>query len=401
MPFTIARRCTLSDQEDRCPECDVLLTENDVESCPSCGWEFVFLCEYCDKEVAFDATICPHCDGVLEEDDEDEMESVCPDCGVSLTENDIEACPSCGVEFAILCTFCNEEITIDTAICPHCGGILEGEGSATAVSYKSRPLAADSEEEEEAYTGKCPACAEPLYVEDGFCSSCGITFCINCVHETDEEDDVCRNCGMELYFDCPLCDFELTAGTEFCANCNALFPQFCTNCQESFPVGTTECPKCKTAVSIIKRRSARIIHTLLVEKVLVRMVACPECGQQYTPINDGACPRCDNLICASCQINLVDGERICPRCGFDTETKLAVSPPSNMTHCPSCQKEIEKGSDECLHCEQLLCPECGTAVSEEDDQCPACGVEFELLCPECETAVSASATHCPNCNLKF
>ena len=391
----------MSDQEEYCPKCKGLLTENDTESCPSCGWEFVFLCEYCDREVAADAVICPHCDAVLEEDDDEESENVCPDCGVLLTEDDIEACPSCGVEFAILCKHCDEEVDIDAAICPHCGGILSGKGEATAVSYKSRPVTAESEEEEEVYTGECPSCNEPLYIEDGFCSNCGTTFCTNCVHETDEDDEVCGNCGMELYFDCPLCDFELTAGTEFCANCNALFPQFCTHCQEPFPTGTTECPKCETAVNIIQRRSARIIHTILVEKMLVRMVACPECGKQYTPIDDGPCPRCNNLICANCQINLVDDELICPRCGFDNEKKQAAPQKSDGTICPSCQKEIEKGSDECPHCEQLLCPECGTAVSEEDDHCPACGVEFELLCPECETAVTASATHCPNCNLKF
>lgn len=373
-----------------------------MESCPSCGWEFVFLCEYCDKEVDFDAVVCPHCGGVLEEDaDDEETEDVCPNCGISLPEDNIDSCPSCGVEFAIFCKFCNEEVDVDAAICPHCGGILEREGAATAVSFKSRPVAPESAEEKEAYTGKCPACAEPLYVEDGFCSACGTTFCTNCVHETDEEDEICGNCGMELYFNCPLCDFELAAGTEFCANCNALFPQFCTNCQESFPVGTTECPQCKTAVTITQRRSARIIHSLLVEKMLVHMVACPECGKQYTPINDGACPRCHNLICASCQINLLDDEHICPRCGFDTDKKLSITSRSEATLCPACHKKIEKGSDECPHCEQLLCPECGTAVSENDDICPTCGVEFELSCPACETAVSASATHCPNCGLQF
>ncbi len=411
----IVQRCILSIEEDFCPECGALLSETDIDSCPSCGFEFVFVCEKCDGEVNADAVVCPHCGDILEEDgesatavsstnpatkdDEDGFMAKCPECGMSL-HADVDSCSSCGFEFVFVCEKCDGEVTFDAVICPHCGDILEE--SATAVSStKSRPVAEGSENEEEQYTGECPGCGQSLYIEDGFCSACGITFCTNCVHETTEDDEHCPNCGMALYFNCPLCDFELTAGTEFCANCNALFPQFCTACKTHFAAGTTECPECKTAVTIIQRRSARIIHTVLVDKVLVHMVACPECGKQYTPISDGACPRCDNLICASCQINLIDDEIICPRCGFDNDKKIDFTPEAMLLLCPSCGKEIEQGSDECPHCQQWLCPQCNAAIKESDDSCPACGIEFELLCPACETAVVASTTICPNCNLKF
>jgi predicted amidophosphoribosyltransferase len=201
---------------------------------------------------------------------------------------------------------------------------------------------------------------------------------------------------VALYFDCPLCSFELTAETVICPNCNALFPKHCPYCQADLQAGQDRCPSCKREVAILQRQSARVVQTMLAGDRLVRIAACPTCGSNFDAAR-GHCPNCDAKICPECQIILLADEKSCPRCGTAETTET-----EGMTEtCPKCRQPILQGTYECPHCHQLLCPVCSAAVSEEAPGCSVCGTEFELICPNCEETISQTAEKCPHCNLVF
>jgi predicted amidophosphoribosyltransferase len=295
-------------------------------------------------------------------------------------------CARCDVEFTIYCTACDKEVDPDAVICPHCGEVLEEEVVDTTTALSTDSVPAPELEEKEAFTGQCPVCETPLFIEDGFCPECGTTLCGRCGQQVDEDDEICPHCQTPLFFECPSCQFELTAGTDICPNCNTLFPAFCSRCHTSLLPGMSECPDCKTAVHTSQRQTARVLHTIMVEKGLVRVVACTDCGTHFNPV-DGGCPTCGYRVCPACQISLEADEKFCPRCGVGVVAAV----------CPACHNPIPSNSDECPHCQQLLCPACQAAVAEDDLVCPQCGAEFELVCPVCETAVSSDAVVCPAC----
>jgi len=344
-------------------------------------------CANCRAIIPADAEMCPECE-----------QEFCPSCRAPLDADDT-FCPRCGIEFAIFCAHCDEEIESDAVVCPHCGEVLEEEGTAVAQmviieqpAYKSpsQPDETESEAQEE-FTGHCPVCQTPLFVDDGYCADCGAAFCGRCGQTVGEDDEICPHCHTPLFYECPTCQFELTAGTDICPNCNTLFPAFCSRCHASLTPGATACPECQHPVQASQRRTARVIHAVQVDMGLVRVVACPDCGKQFNPAA-GACSACGYRVCPACQISLVDGERFCPRCGFDTAFVKQHA-------CSSCHNPIAVGSDECPHCQQLLCPECLTAVAETDVTCPGCGAEFELLCPGCGAVVAVETAVCPQCDL--
>lgn len=219
-------------------------------------------------------------------------------------------------------------------------------------------------QEEDVFNGKCPRCEEPLFVEEGFCSLCGALFCGLCVQLVDDDDEICPHCQTQLYFDCPQCHFELSAGTHLCPNCQVLFPRFCVQCGVPLKAGDTGCAGCQAEVAFIPRQSARVIHRLQVEGGLVEIVACLGCGTQFNPAI-GTCPNCRFRSCLKCQISLETEEQFCPNCGLE------------------------------------FCPTCGAIVFDEASACPRCGTEFELSCPACDAVVEADAEKCPNCGQLF
>ncbi|GAB4156311.1 MAG: hypothetical protein Fur0021_24420 [Candidatus Promineifilaceae bacterium] len=318
-------------------------------------------------------------------------------------------CQACGVEFDLICPDCEAVVAANAATCAQCGFVFNQEAATTETSSAYvGPVAVALGAAAPTVSGGsapramqedvlCPNCEAPVSLVEGFCRECGQTFCTRCNQAVDEEDEVCPHCQTPLFFDCPVCDFELTAGTEICPNCNTLFPNYCANCRQLLQPGDRFCLTCEARVMLIQRKSARVVHTIRSGERVVQIVACPECGEQF---NAGLsqCPRCSFRLCPNCQIHLEAGERVCPRCGEDPmqAATVAVGP-----YCPTCGQAIAAGSDQCPYCEQLLCPECLAAVSEEDTACPQCGIEFELCCPECEAVVAADAGICPYCGFTF
>lgn len=345
------------DVQTNCPSCNDLI-ESDAEICPNCGQEF-----------------CPDCDHPLE-----------PDATV---------CRGCGLEFGLYCFNCDEEVDAETTVCPHCNTMLESPQTSAAIEEEPKPGAEQAGSHSPAH---CPNCRASDSLMNGFCTDCGQAFCGRCNHPVGEDDDECSNCGGSLYFSCPNCQFELTTGTELCPSCGVLFPRRCDRCRAGLSAGATHCPECQEPVSISRRTSARIIHTLMVKDQLIRIAACAECGSQFD-LAGGVCRACGHRACPDCQTNLEPEELRCPRCGL--EAAGIETPGEARGICSTCGKSVLAGSDECPHCQQTLCPQCGASVDEEEDTCPSCGAEFELICPKCQAIVTAEATACPECKLPF
>lgn len=306
-------------------------------------------------------------------------------------DKNADSCSNCGAEFGLFCSACDQEIEPGMLVCPHCGESLDEADenrSAQGVEIVESPQ----------YSGKCPQCDTPIFLEDGFCNHCGTTICSSCGKIVGEEDEVCPHCHLPLFFNCPLCQFELTTGTDQCPNCDALIPSFCTNCQAPLPPGVSVCAGCETKVTAVRRKSARIIHSIMVADKVVQIASCPDCGHQM-PMHQGHCDQCSYHFCPRCQINLLEGETICPRCGPLHAQVIQVV--SSSKKCPSCDLKLEPLDEECPQCGQLLCPECQAAVTEDDFVCGQCGTEFEFECPECEATVAADAEQCPSCGYEF
>ncbi|UCG23091.1 MAG: zinc ribbon domain-containing protein [Chloroflexota bacterium] len=227
--------------------------------------------------------------------------------------DDTAFCPHCDEQLLIRCAGCKRAISRSAAFCPECGLALQTAGPIKVPEY-TRIRKNAPNQEDDAFSGECPNCSAELYVEDGFCNECGQALCAACGRSIDESDETCPACGVKLFFSCPLCDFELTVGTEMCPNCDALFPTACSHCGGPLQATDTRCQSCRRPVVIQRRHSARTIHSFLVGQQLVRMIACPGCGRHLNPAT-GPCTACGDRVCADCQLILIDDERNCPRCG--------------------------------------------------------------------------------------
>ncbi len=348
-----------------CPTCNSPLTD-ELDECPACGQEF------------------------------------CPDCGTPLHTN-AAACPTCGAEFDLFCPECEAPLQAGDAVCLSCGHVFPSPETRVVSALAANAVMAHAVEADEAlraepFTGHCPACREPLYVEDGFCEACGATFCAHCGHLVDEDDEVCQQCGRALFFACPLCEADLTTGTPVCPHCHALFPAFCAFCQTALELDQETCAHCGRDNAISQRRPVRVLHTLLAGEQPVFIIACHACGTAYDPA-ESFCPTCQNAVCGNCLTALLAEEAYCPRCGraADDKTPGRESKQTALLNCPACGRAITLGDDECPHCEQALCPACGKAISQQDTVCRHCGTEFDFSCPGCGERVDAAATTCPHC----
>ena len=373
-------------------------------------------CPTCQQQIPATADVCQHCD-----------QEFCPDCYAPLPAMATQ-CDNCGAEFELLCPQCEEPIEAWMDECPACGFLLEDEGetegpavsdpiaralgaAGPSVTPVNRHDVAEQAEEEE--TRPCPNCDFGVQAADGFCRRCGQLFCGNCTGTIEEDDEMCPHCGVALYLDCPNCGFELSAGTEICPECSTLLPNFCVFCRQQIDAGIETCPHCGEEVIYEERRGARVAYSLPTEAGYVTIVSCPDCGEKF-PMLSWECPSCDFRMCPRCQIDLLEEEEICPRCGNDKVTLMAsmlgeeasadgdlLAIAAQISACPTCGEPVPAGADACPNCEQLLCPACTTAVTEDDLICPNCGVEFELLCPECEAVISATDESCPKCGVVF
>jgi predicted amidophosphoribosyltransferase len=345
---------------------------NAIVKCPNCAYSL--------NEID---GVCPQCG-----------KTYCPECGAFLAD-EANYCPVCGIEFASYCSSCDEEVPNDATVCPHCGAPLEEPQLVDDSEIDLKPINLILPAQ---YSGECPLCASPVFLEDGYCGQCGATFCSHCGTSIDEEDETCPNCQISLYFNCPLCGFELMAGTDQCPNCDALVPTFCAVCRTPLPRDAQQCPQCATPVRVISRKSARVIHTLNLGNKIVQVAACPECGGQLH-LNKGLCTICGYRICPTCQIGLLPDENVCPRCGPENAQIVLASDQGRK--CSNCGQSLQVGDDECPHCGQFFCPECFAPIGEEDPVCKKCGVEFEFECPHCGQLVGAIDEICVSCGAEI
>lgn len=306
-------------------------------------------------------------------------------------------CETCETVFDLLCPRCETPLAADAGFCSACGLAFVEEAEAEAAEVGAELLAEE--------TRVCPSCSEVIYLPDGFCRECGQELCPGCGEAIAEEDDICRSCGLILYFACPLCAFELMAGTEICPNCHALFPNFCTGCGERVDPMDERCAACGRPISRDARPGARVVQTLRIGEEQRQVLACPACDEHFPPaISD--CPRCGTRICPRCQVTLGQADNVCPLCGLEPEAARSVVERDDERRatgprCPICATPVPAGSDQCPQCEQILCPQCLAAIGEADIACPECGATFEYVCPECDTLVGPAEVHCPHCGLAF
>jgi hypothetical protein len=359
-------RCSLNDMRENrlttsCPSCEATL-EYGAVTCHNCGQEF------------------------------------CADCFYPLAEEDT-VCQRCGAAYALYCPRCDAEVDLSESQCPICDlkfeeteEVIEGRAPGSII-VPDQPREADDE------AVACPVCSTIVYLGDGFCRECGTSLCANCGNTVGADDQRCRNCGRELFYDCPICNFELTADSEVCPNCDALFPCYCPYCQAVANLGDSDCTVCGRQLTVIQRKSARIVRSFEVGEIVVRLVACPSCGKVMDPAEEGPvtpCPKCATRLCAICHVVLETGEVGCPRCG-----PVIQGAKDSELQCPECGGLISGNSDECPHCQQMLCPNCQAAIVLDQVSCTHCGVEFELVCPACDEDVSAEAEMCPSCGALF
>ena len=140
-----------------CPTCNTVLTD-DMETCPNCGQEF------------------------------------CPECLTPLATN-AAACPTCGAEFDLFCPECDAPLKEFDAVCLACGYVFAPQKTQIVSELEINAVTAHEVEAEEAieaepFTGVCPECGTPLYLEDGYCEACGADFCSRCGKLVDEDDDI-------------------------------------------------------------------------------------------------------------------------------------------------------------------------------------------------------------------
>lgn len=332
-------------------------------------------CPTCDAPLPAGADYCEACG-----------QDLCPVCHAPLDEA-ATRCEACGAEFEMVCPRCEEPIAPDFDECPHCGLSFAETGG---VEF-------DPDEDERMRT--CPTCGDVIYLEDGFCRSCGQELCPRCGGAIDEVDDVCPHCDLPLYFQCPSCDFELMVGTEVCPGCQTLFPRFCIRCGAAVKAMAQDaCAACGEPIALQVRESVEVVHTIAAGGQRTRIIACPACGANFNPAT-GDCPRCAARVCPVCQLGLLEHEKFCPRCGL-TPAK-AREELQETRRCPRCARPMPAGATECPHCQQQLCPQCLAPVEDDAIACAHCGAEFELACPQCDAAISADDASCPHCGLVF
>jgi predicted amidophosphoribosyltransferase len=340
-------------------------------------------CPVCGIVLDPESGACPQCDKFF-----------CPDCAEPLAE-DADRCGRCGAEFASYCSECGLEVPASAAKCPHCQALLEEENLSDSADEQNGPVEWDMMVQS---TANCPSCGAEMFLEDGFCSECGLSICPGCGQIVEDEDEICPHCHRALFTKCPLCDFELVAGSDQCPNCNALIPNFCIQCHAELSPGDLQCAQCAAPVRVLRRGTARVIHSLTIGEQIVQVAACPGCGGQLH-VHEGRCSACGYRICPTCQIVLEPDELICPRCG--PHEAHIIQTADQLRTCVSCGHTLQAAAEECDVCRQLYCPECLAAVGDDDLVCGACGAEFELECPDCGEVVGAGDLVCANCGAEF
>ena len=102
-------------------------------------------CPVCGKMVSLDVAVCPHCGAEFEEEEEVVTQAA--------DEGETAACPVCG-----------KMVGLDVAACPHCGAEFEEEEEAVAQVA------------DEGETAACPVCGKMVSLDVAACPKCGAEF---------------------------------------------------------------------------------------------------------------------------------------------------------------------------------------------------------------------------------
>lgn len=126
--------------------------------------------------------------------------------------------------------------------------------------------------------------------------------------------------------------------------------------------------------------------------------------------------------CPNCHTRIVQTQRFCSSCGFDTEkelekkeskitcvtcgcvigktTKFCPECGRKINHCPRCGNDMDDSSSICSSCgyeKPHICPNCGTEISGKSKFCPECGTVLTRCCPKCNTPIEGNVKFCPEC----
>lgn len=127
--------------------------------------------------------------------------------------------------------------------------------------------------------------------------------------------------------------------------------------------------------------------------------------------------------CPQCHAQILQTQRFCGNCGFDTEkkpepkkenalicsscgsvvtktTKFCPECGRKINHCPNCGKDMADNATKCSICDYekpQTCPKCGSEISEKSKFCPDCGAILTKCCPKCNSPIEGDKKFCPEC----
>lgn len=109
-------------------------------------------------------------------------------------------------------------------------------------------------------------------------------------------------------------------------------------------------------------------------------------------------PKESTKECPNCHVRILQTQRFCGSCGFDTEKEPEVKKEPTLV-CSVCGGKITKNIKFCPECGRKInhCPKCGNDIADNVDKCSSCGYEKPRICIKCGAEISGKAKFCPEC----
>lgn len=129
---------------------------------------------------------------------------------------------------------------------------------------------------------------------------------------------------------------------------------------------TKECPRCKGIIGTNEK-------------------FCHLCGYDTSAKEE---PKKEEIKCANCGAELVEGIKFCSQCG------------KRYNPCQNCKADIPEGAKACPVCGEKIpspCPNCGHLLSGNIKFCPECGHSLVKKCSNCGREIDDSTKFCPEC----
>jgi DNA-directed RNA polymerase subunit RPC12/RpoP len=118
--------------------------------------------------------------------------------------------------------------------------------------------------------------------------------------------------------------------------------------------------------------------------VPVQAVACPACGLEVYPAEDGE----GECRCLTCGGAMTVEDKVCPHCGAEV---VILKAPDEGYVCSVCGGDVAE--------DDTVCPHCGADVAEieEAEAAPAADDDEGYVCSVCGGDVAEDDTVCPHC----